>query len=63
MLNLIDKLKKRQIKRIKNSESGTKVSMLYLNSLEEIKNIVLLSHHMVKSHMDFVTYMQNLKKI
>ena len=61
ILAFIDKLKKRQIKRIKNSESGTKVSMLYLNILDEMKNIVLLLLHALKSHRDFVTYLQNLK--
>jgi phosphate/sulfate permease len=61
LLAFIDQLKKRQIKRIKNSESGTKVSMLYLNILDEMKNIVLLLMHTVKSHRDFVTYLQNLK--
>jgi phosphate/sulfate permease len=62
LLALIDKLKKRQIKRIKNSESGIKVSMLYLNILDEMKNIVLLLMHTVKSHRDFVIYLQNLSK-
>jgi Na+/phosphate symporter len=62
LLALIDKLKKRQIKRIKNSESGIKVSMLYLNNLDEMKNIVLLLMHTVKSHRDFVIYLRSLKK-
>jgi phosphate/sulfate permease len=62
LLVMIDKLKKRQIKRIKNNESGTKVSMLYLNLLDEMKNIVLLLMHTVKSHRDFVLYLKNLKK-
>lgn len=56
LLAMIEKLKKRQIKRIKNSESGIKVSMLYLSLLEEIKNITLLLRHMSKAHQDFVTY-------
>jgi Na+/phosphate symporter len=62
LLALIDKQKKRQIKRIKNSESGTKVSMLYLNTLDELKNIILLLLHIAKSHRDFVNYQQILKK-
>ena len=61
LLAFIDHLKKRQIKRIKNSESGTKVSMLYLNILDEMKNIVLLLMHTVKSHRDFVNYLHNPK--
>lgn len=62
LLLFIDKLKKRQIKRIKNNESGTKVSMLYLNILDEMKNIALLLLHIVKSHRDFVNYQQIQKK-
>ena len=61
LLSFIDQLKQRQFKRIKNSESGTKVIMLYLNILDEMKNIVLLLMHTVKSHRDFVNYLQNPK--
>lgn len=55
--NIIDHIfntRKKQIKRIKKDEAGTKNSMLYLNLLVESKNYVLYSINLLKSYRDFV---------
>ena len=44
------KARKRQIKRIKAHEVGTRNSMLYFELLTEMKNFILFSYAMVKSH-------------
>ena len=54
LLEAIEKDKKKQIKRIKSSEVGTKNSLLYLNMLEEIKNLILYTINLLKSQRDFV---------
>jgi len=56
ILTHIELLRKKQIKRIKNEESGTKNSVLFLNILQETKNIVLYSLNLAKSHRDFIEY-------
>ena len=58
-LDLITKQRKAQVKRIKNGEVSTKNSILYLHILSEIKNLVLFSLNLVKSHKDFIVY-QNI---
>jgi len=45
--------RKKQVKRIKNQESGTKISILYLGILNEIKNFLLQSINLVKAQRDF----------
>lgn len=53
---ILDKLtvcRKKQVKRIKNSESGTRISILYLGILNEIKNFLLQSINLVKAQRDF----------
>jgi phosphate/sulfate permease len=45
--------RKKQIKRIKNKDTGTKNSILYLGLLNEIKNLVLQTINVVKSQRDF----------
>lgn len=54
MLELYAKLTKRQIKRVKTSESGTRSSILFLNILNESKNIVLQSINLMKAQRDMV---------
>jgi len=49
-LKEIGKARKRQIKRIKANEVGTRNSMLYFELLTEMKNFILFSYAMVKSH-------------
>jgi hypothetical protein len=60
---ILDKLtecRKKQVKRIKNQESGTKISILYLGILNEIKNFLLQSINLVKAQRDF-NDMQDIK--
>jgi len=52
----IGRMKKEQIKRIKNAEVGTKNSLLYFNILSETKNLLLHSINLLKSQRDFVIY-------
>jgi len=50
VLKEIGKARKRQIKRIKANEVGTRNSMLYFELLTEMKNFTLFGYAMVKSH-------------
>ncbi len=59
LLSLINQLRKKQIKRIKNSETGTKNSMLYLNLLVETKNLLLYTVNLYKAERDFVKSIKN----
>ena len=59
LLTLIEKYKKKQIKRIKNNEVGTRNSILYLGIMEEIKNLALFTVNLLKSHRDFIIYHKN----
>ncbi|HUX57886.1 MAG TPA: inorganic phosphate transporter [Bacteroidales bacterium] len=54
ILDLITKIKKKQIKFIKSEQSGTRNILMYLNVLAESKNLVLYTLNMVKSHRDFL---------
>lgn len=49
-LKEIAKARKRQIKRIKSNEVGTRNSMLYFELLTELKNFILFGYSLVKSH-------------
>jgi Na+/phosphate symporter len=48
--------RKQQLKRIKNDKAGTKVSLLYLNTLHETQNLMLHLVNLVKAQRDFVDY-------
>ena len=50
---LVDETRKKQVKRIKSSETGTRNSILYLNILAEIKNLSLFTVNLLKSSRDF----------
>ncbi len=50
---IIEETRKKQIKRIKNSETGTRNSILYLNILHEVKNLSLFVVNLLKSSRDF----------
>jgi Na+/phosphate symporter len=54
LLKLVEKHRKKQVKRIKSKEVGTRNSMLYLNLMVEVRNLLLYSINMVKAHRDFV---------
>jgi phosphate/sulfate permease len=55
-LKRIEQINKRQLKRLKNAETGTKNSMLYLNVINESKRMVLQAVNLYKSHRDFINY-------
>jgi Na+/phosphate symporter len=64
LLDIFNKLKKRQLKRIKNRETGMKSSTIYLNTLNESKNLVLNTINLLKAQRDFVVYSnENGKKV
>ncbi|MDE5559507.1 MAG: hypothetical protein K2I84_02525, partial [Bacteroidales bacterium] len=48
-----DALDKRQIKRIKSGNSGTKNSLLFLRLTENVKNMILFAYLMGKAERDF----------
>ncbi len=48
--------RKEQIKRVKKNEAGTKNTMLYLNILNESKNLILHVNNMVKAQRDFTIH-------
>lgn len=52
IMKIIDESRKKQIKRIKNNETGTRNSILYLNILAEIKNLTLFSINLLKTERD-----------
>jgi phosphate/sulfate permease len=54
ILDLIARIKKKQIKYIKSESVGTRNSLLYLNLLSESRNLILYTVNMVKSHRDFL---------
>ena len=56
LLDSIMKMKKKQLKRIKSRETGTKNSELVLNTLTETKNLLLYSVNLLKAQRDFVMY-------
>jgi phosphate/sulfate permease len=64
LLDTFTKLKKRQLKRIKNKETGMKNTTIYLNTLTESKNLILYTINLLKAQRDFVVYNnENGKKI
>jgi len=56
LLDSIEKMNKSLIKHLKKGEVGTKSSILYLNILNETKNMALQAGNVYKSQRDFVDY-------
>lgn len=54
LLKMIEQINKKQIKRIKNGEAGTKNSLMYLGILGEMKNILFYTINLLKSQRDFI---------
>ncbi len=54
MFAFINKLRKVQIKRVKEGEVNTRNSLLYLQMLHEFKQILSFSMNVVKSHRDMI---------
>ena len=57
ILKYIDTSRKKQVKRIKANEVGTRNSMLYLSILAEGKNLILQAINVLKAHRDFAESM------
>jgi phosphate/sulfate permease len=53
LLDRNNSIRKTQIKRIKKGSSGTKASMLYLNMLNEVRNLLLHTGNSIKAYRDF----------
>jgi phosphate/sulfate permease len=53
VLELLDELQKRQLKRIKKQTVSTRNSVLYLKILTETKNLVLSAYGLIKSNHNF----------
>ncbi|MEE4197248.1 MAG: inorganic phosphate transporter [Bacteroidales bacterium] len=56
VLSKIKTARKKQVKRIKKQESGTRISILYLGILNELQNFLLQSINLVKAQRDFVEF-------
>ena len=56
LLQLINTIRRNQIKRIKNKEVGTRNSMMYLNILSEARNLLLYMVNMAKAQRDFTRF-------
>jgi phosphate/sulfate permease len=59
IITLLNDTRKKQIKRIKNAEVGTKNSILFLAMISETKNLVLFAINLLKAQRDFVIYQNN----
>ncbi|MDR0418980.1 MAG: inorganic phosphate transporter, partial [Prevotellaceae bacterium] len=55
ILNMLNDARKKQVKRIKAEETGTRNSILYLSILNESKNLVLQSVNLFKALRDFAS--------
>ncbi|MBK6963394.1 MAG: inorganic phosphate transporter [Bacteroidales bacterium] len=53
ILRIVEETRKKQIRRIKNNETGTRNSILFLNTLAEIKNLTLFINNILKASRDF----------
>jgi len=56
IFEVLAKLEKNQIKRIKNKTVNTRNSLLYFKINSEIKNLLLHTINMIKAQRDFITY-------
>jgi phosphate/sulfate permease len=56
LLESVTQMSKKQLKRIKNQEVGTKNSTLYLNVMSETKNLLLFTVNLIKAQRDFLIH-------
>ncbi len=59
LLNLIDLFRKNEVKRIKKEAASTRNSLLFMNTLQETKNLCLFALNLYKAQRDFVVYRKN----
>ena len=60
ILTELSKIRKSHLKRIKSDNTGTRVSLLYLDILNETKNLVLYIINLVKTSRDFAEQSKRL---
>ena len=63
ILDLIPKMTKRQIRRVKAGESTTRSSILFLDIVNESKIITLQSGNLMKSHRNFKVQYEQVKRV
>lgn len=63
ILEIISRMNKKQVKRIKKGDSGTKSSLLYFNVQTETKNLVLYTMNILKAQRDFILYSKANQKV
>jgi hypothetical protein len=56
IVEVLAKLEKNQIKRIKNKEVNTRNSLLYFKINSEAKNLLLHTVNTIKAQRDFITF-------
>jgi phosphate/sulfate permease len=56
IFDVLNKLEKNQIKRIKNKDVNTRNSLLYFKIIGEAKNLLLHTVNMIKAQRDFITF-------
>jgi phosphate/sulfate permease len=56
VFDMLNKLEKNQIKRIKNKDVNTRNSLLYFKIIAESKNLLLHTVNMLKAQRDFITF-------
>ncbi|MBT3242776.1 MAG: inorganic phosphate transporter [Bacteroidetes bacterium] len=59
ILDLTDQYRKKQLKRLKSEEVGTRNSMLIIGLLHETRNLTLHLINLAKSHRDFILSQSN----
>jgi hypothetical protein len=59
LLRTIEEIRKKQLSRIKKGDSGTKTGILYLNILNELKNMILQLGNLCKAYRDFARSMNS----
>ncbi len=57
LIDSIESIRKKQVKRIKKGATGTKATLLYLDLLTETKNLVLQAGNILKAYRDFCNVM------
>lgn len=60
-IDVIRQVNKNQIKRLKNGEVGTRSSILFLNIINEMKNLSLQLVNLYKSQRDFISFKNGSK--
>jgi phosphate/sulfate permease len=63
ILGMIDLFRKNEVRRLKKNASSTRNSLLFMNILQESKNLLLFIVNLYKAQRDFVTYHEMRKNV